>query len=173
MSPFLQGCKCSELQFLLCSWAVVPSNAAGCLPRCPSQGLLVDASHMSGWSTAESSRHLSGFALDSPLHTPTLLQAITLCSTAASTLFFRHLLCASATMGVLKEPGFALQRHWSQKGTQTKHEFGNTWPAWFVLPQQGYSGHGNDQTRQTCAFAVAEGSCSGVLAGGGGRRWAH
>lgn len=88
MSPFLQGCKCSELQFLLCSWAVVPSNAAGCLPCCPSQGVLVDASHMSGWSTAESSRHLSVFALDSPLHTPSLLQAITLCSTAASTLFF-------------------------------------------------------------------------------------
>lgn len=88
---------------------------------------------MSFWSKAEPSRLCSAFALDSALHTCSLFEGIISCSTAASNSAVHHLLCQSAT-GVLKDTVIALERHWTQKGTQNKHEFGNTWKMGLALP---------------------------------------
>lgn len=94
---------------------------------------------MSFWSKAGSSRLFSAFAPDSALHTCSLLEGIISCSSAASNAAFNHLLCQSAT-GVLKDTGIALETHWTQKGTQNKCEFGNTWKMGLALPQQGQRG---------------------------------
>lgn len=96
---------------------------------------------MSFWSEAGSSRLFSAFAPDSALHSSSLLEGIISCSTAASNTAFHHLLCQSAT-GVLKDAGIALERRWTQKGTQNRHEFGDTWKMRLAVPQQEQRGTG-------------------------------
>lgn len=97
--------------------------------------------HRSFWSKAGSSRLFSAFAPDSALHTSSLLEGIILCSIAASNTAFHHLLCHSAT-GVLKDTGIALEKHWTQKGTQKKHGFWDAWKMGLALPQQEHRGMG-------------------------------
>lgn len=107
--------------------------------------------HMSFWSKAGSSRLFSASAPDSALHTCSLLEGIISCSTAASNSAFHHLLCQSAT-GVCKDTGIALERHWTQKGTQNKHEFGNIWENRVSSATTGTEGHGMGEALPTwCA----------------------
>lgn len=103
--------------------------------------------HISFWSKAGSSRLFSAFAPDSALHTSSLLEGIISCSAAASDEAFHHLLCQSAT-GVLKDTGSALEKRWTQKGTQPKCEFGDLENG-VSSATAGTEGHGMDEALLT------------------------
>lgn len=153
---------------------MVSSNPTGHLLCCPSPG---GAGRRQPHIFLEQSWVVQAFPVS--LHVAVLSAPLAYlrASSRAVPLLLNHLLItcyAGVTMGmctgVLKDARFALQRHFTQKRTPKKHEFGKTWQMWLALPQRGHQGHGNDESAQTW-FAASEGSCGGVPARAGGRRW--
>lgn len=76
------------------------------------------------------------FEGDIPLRATIFLKGIILCSTITSNPSFHHLLCWHDHGHMLKNSGFALQRCWTQMGTQNEHEFGKTWQMQLSVPQR-------------------------------------